>query len=72
MRRMAEELRQSETHIPASDTIWAASPELSDVQAAINAASPGDTVRVPAGSATWTARLEITKPILEEREKEKP
>ena len=46
-----------------SYAIWAASASLSDVQAAINAASPGDTVRVPAGSATWNDQLFITKGV---------
>lgn len=44
--------------------ILADSCSLADVQAAINSASPGDTVRVPAGSATWTSQLAITKGIL--------
>jgi len=49
---------------PAStDTHTAASPSLADVRSAINAASPGDTVRVPAGSATWTQELVIDKKI---------
>ena len=31
----------------------AASASFADVSAAVAAASPGDTVQVPAGSATW-------------------
>lgn len=49
--------------VPGND-IWAASPSLADVQAAIAIASPGDTVRVPAGSATWTSQLVITGGII--------
>jgi hypothetical protein len=41
----------------------AKSASLSDVQAAIRAAAEGDTVTVPAGTATWTATLNITKNI---------
>ncbi len=37
---------------------------LPHVQAAVNAANPGDTVVVPAGSCTWTSRLTITKGII--------
>jgi hypothetical protein len=36
---------------------------VADVQAAINQAQDGDTVIVPAGTASWTQRLEITKGI---------
>jgi PKD repeat protein len=46
-----------------ANVITAASPALSDVQAAIGAANPGDTVMVPAGSATWNSNLVITKGI---------
>ena len=41
----------------------AKSVSLSDVHAAIRAATDGDTVTVPAGTATWTATLNITKNI---------
>jgi hypothetical protein len=41
----------------------AASPSRAHVQAAIDAASPGDTVSVPAGSATWATNLVITSGI---------
>ena len=41
----------------------AASPTLVDVTAAIASASDGDTVVVPAGTATWTSVLTITKGI---------
>jgi len=47
-----------------ADEIWAASPAFADVQAAVAAASPGDTVRIPAGFATWLQYLpSITKPL---------
>jgi hypothetical protein len=36
---------------------------LADVQAAVRAAADGDTVTVPAGTATWTATLDINKNI---------
>src|SRR5215472_19063049 len=38
-------------------TITANSPAFSDVQAAVNRANAGDTVVVPAGTATWTSTL---------------
>lgn len=41
----------------------AVSASLSDVQAALNAASPGDTVLVPAGTVTWSNTLVISKQI---------
>jgi hypothetical protein len=41
----------------------AKSVSLADVQAAIRAAGDGDTVSVPAGTATWTGTLNITKNI---------
>ena len=45
-------------------TIAATSCSLTHVQAAVTAASRGDTVTVPAcSSATWTDKLEITKAI---------
>ena len=48
---------------PPPDVIWAASPELADVQAAIASAEVGDTVMVPDGTATWSEALIITKGI---------
>ncbi len=45
------------------ETINAASCSQADVQAAIDSASGGDTVNVPAGSCTWSNRLVITKGI---------
>jgi hypothetical protein len=43
--------------------INAASTVLSDVQSAVRLAGDGDTVRLPAGTATWTTGLNITKAI---------
>ncbi len=40
-------------------TVTAASPSAIDVQAAINSASNGDTVVIPAGSATWAFQVSI-------------
>jgi len=40
-----------------ANTITAASPSLADVKAAIASASPGDTVLVPAGTATWSGHV---------------
>jgi len=44
----------------ASGVVTAASPSYEDVTAAISKAQSGDTVMVPAGSATWTSPLVIT------------
>jgi hypothetical protein len=44
-------------------TINAASPSLVDVTTAIASAADGDTVIVPAGTASWTSGLIITKGI---------
>ncbi len=46
-----------------ADTQNAASCSLSDVTAAYNAASAGDIVVIPAGSATWSNTLTISKAI---------
>ena len=46
-----------------AETRPAASCALADVQAAVNAARAGDTVQLPAGSATWTGSLSIEKGI---------
>jgi len=45
-------------------TITAASPSFADVSAAVSSAVSGDTVIVPAGSATWSSQLVITKGII--------
>src|SRR5947209_6264419 len=44
-------------------TINARSPSFVDVSTAVAAAAKGDTVIVPAGSASWTKTLVISKPI---------
>ena len=44
-------------------TLNASSPSLSDVSSAVSLAAAGDTVRVPAGTANWTAPLIIGKAI---------
>ena len=44
-------------------TYQAASCSYADVSAAINDASPGDTVYVPTGNCTWTYPLKITKGV---------
>jgi PKD repeat protein len=46
-----------------SNIITAASPSFADVSAAISSANSGDTVIIPAGSATWNSQLIITKGI---------
>ena len=46
-----------------SNAIPAASPSLVDVSTAIAAANAGDTIVVPAGSATWSSSLNVTKGI---------
>jgi hypothetical protein len=46
-----------------SATITAASTASSDVQTAINSAANGDTVLVPAGSATWSSTVTVNKGI---------
>jgi hypothetical protein len=47
----------------AAATIRAASCFQADVQAAIDAASDGDTVAVPAGGCTWTVGIVVSKGI---------
>jgi hypothetical protein len=44
-------------------TVEAKSPALADVKSAIASARDGDIVRVPAGTASWTSTLVITKGI---------
>ncbi len=46
-----------------ANTYTAASCNQSDVQTAINSATDGDTVSVPAGSCTWTSSVNIGKSI---------
>lgn len=45
--------------VARASTVNAASCSSSDVQAAINSASAGDTVNVPSGSCTWTTKVSI-------------
>ena len=45
-------------------TIMAASGNLSDVQAAVNKAYPGDTVTIHSGTYTWSGTLGITKSLV--------
>jgi hypothetical protein len=47
----------------AAATIDAASPSYASVSAAVSAAAPGDTVRIPAGAATWGSTLTISKGV---------
>jgi hypothetical protein len=44
-------------------TRTAATCSLTNVQNAINTASPGDTVVVPAGTCTWSTQAQISKPL---------
>src|SRR3954452_7774025 len=44
-------------------TITAASPSQSDVAAAVASAVAADTVQVPAGTATWSGAVRLSKPI---------
>lgn len=44
-----------------AETIYAISLSQEDIQAAINEASNGDTIILPAGNATWTTQVEIRK-----------
>ena len=44
-------------------TVNARSPSFADVSTAVSAAKNGDTVVVPAGTASWTKTLVISKPI---------
>jgi len=49
--------------VDAATTINARSPSFADVATAVTTAQDGDTVSVPAGSATWTTALTISKGI---------
>jgi hypothetical protein len=60
-----EELsRVDATVMQIGDTLYATSPQLADVSAAIDLATDGQTVVVPAGTATWSTPLSITKRII--------
>lgn len=46
-----------------ADTINAADCEEASVQTAVDAADPGDTVAIPAGTCTWTTTVTVDKSI---------
>jgi hypothetical protein len=48
----------------AGNTVVADSASLTDVQAAVNAASDGDTVLIPNGTVTWNGGISTTKQII--------
>ena len=50
--------------VARADTHTAAGCSYNDVNAAVTAASSGDTVVVPTGIATWSSELMITKGII--------
>ena len=52
-----------EFHVFGANTFTAASTSAADVQNAINKAHDGDTVLVPAGSATWTSEVIVSNAI---------
>jgi peptidoglycan hydrolase-like protein with peptidoglycan-binding domain len=49
--------------VVSGSIVTAASCSQSDVQAAINAASTGSTVNVPAGNCTWSTSANVTKAL---------
>ncbi len=49
--------------IGSSPSLTASSANYADVLDCVNASNSGDTVNIPAGSATWGASLQITKGI---------
>ncbi|HEY1789399.1 MAG TPA: hypothetical protein VGJ73_14665 [Verrucomicrobiae bacterium] len=51
------------SHSVNAAVVNANSDSLSDVQSAVNQANPGDTVNVPAGTATWTGTLTVNNDI---------
>ena len=51
------------SHCVAGDIVIAASCDQNDVQNAINAATDGDIVEVPAGNCTWDKKATVTKGI---------
>jgi hypothetical protein len=50
--------------VRSANVIVAASPSFTDVSAAISAAQSGDTVMIPAGTATWSAPMPSIKKSL--------
>src|SRR3989344_4309614 len=53
----------SPTPPPSSGTVNAATCNQSDVQTAVNAATSGGTVNVPAGNCTWPSAVNVTKAL---------
>jgi hypothetical protein len=51
------------TFLAQGATITARSVSLADVATAVNAAANGDTVVIPAGTATWTGAISVSKGI---------
>jgi len=49
--------------VKQANSLTAASASLSDVKSAVSSATYGDTVYVPAGSATWNGSVTVTKGI---------
>jgi MYXO-CTERM domain-containing protein len=49
--------------VASARTVTVPSCELGDVQNAVDSASAGDTVVIPAGSCTWAGTLSITQPL---------
>lgn len=47
-------------HVAAAATLSAASCSRADVQSAVSAAAPGDTVRVPSGTCSWSGGITIS------------
>ena len=43
--------------------IWTTTSDYSSVCSCVTSASPGDTINVSAGSATWSRAIEISKPL---------
>lgn len=46
-----------------SSPVWNSSPDYASVSSCVSSASPGDTINVQAGSATWSSELPITKAV---------
>ena len=49
------------SHCTAGESVAAASCSRADVQAAIDAASPGDVVHIPAGTCSWSSPVAVDK-----------
>lgn len=46
-----------------SSPVWTSTPDYSSVNSCVSSASPGDTIKVSSGPATWSSPLEIRKGI---------